>query len=263
MLPFKLVIPPSRGGNGRRRPRRPAIGMSLTCTQAQSSRLHAAGIKNLALGISDVGPGGVRFVASEPLKAPCHLNLQIRDEASGEMLEATGEVAWVATRRLDGREMYLVGVKFDKILTPPAKCARFFERKAASRPAPPAPKPRAANRFSVSDCDVVLERDHRFRAQESPGNLAHRLLDLSRTGAQVVCTNPLKRGDRVRLTVNLRNFHDIISVEAETVWVRSPRPAEGSGWKVGLAFGTLDHAQQRKLQTLESWFGGAPPGNAL
>lgn len=253
MLPFKLDLPGWRGGNARRRARRPAQGLTLTCTRSALSRLHAGTLKNLAVELQDVGSGGVRFVASEPLPVPCPLELQIRKEDSGEVLQARGEIAWVKTRSLDGRPVHVVGVKFDEIQTPPETCARFFESPPLDSP----PRRRAAGRFPIADCEVTLVRDERSRAPVNPRNLASRLLDLSRTGAQVVCTGSVKPGERVRLTVRLEKLHDTFTAEAEAAWVRHAG-LTGGGCKVGLAFGSLDHAQQRKLESLESWFCGKP-----
>jgi hypothetical protein len=254
VLPFKLDLPPWRGGNARRRARRPAKGLSLTCTRPALSRLHAG--RNLALELQDVGSGGVRFVASEPLPVPCPLELQIRKEDSGEVLHARGEIAWVKSRNLNGREVHVVGVKFDEVQTPPEACARFFESRAVT-PLDAPPRRRVAGRFRITDCEVTLVRNERSRAPENPANLASKLLDLSRTGAQVACTESLTRGERVRLTLRLEKLNDTFTAEAEAAWVRHAG-LSGGGCKAGLAFGSLDHAQQRKLQSLESWFCGKP-----
>ena len=266
-LPFKLAVPPLAGRHARRRPRHPAKGLSLNCMQRPVSRSYAGSLRNVAVELQDVGWGGVRFVASEPLQAASPLNLQIREETSGEVLHARGEVAWVRTQREGEREFHVVGVKFAEILTDPTKCGRFLgelpkPQVPEAPPAKPAPQRRGGNRFPISDCEVVLERDHRFRAQEKPGNLASRLLDLSRSGAQVVITEPLRRGDRVRLTVILKKYQDVFTAEAETVWSRNHQAAEDRTWKVGLAFGSLDHSQERKLQSLERWFAGASTSRA-
>jgi PilZ domain-containing protein len=228
------------------------------------SSSYSGTLRNIAVELQDVGWGGVRFVANEPVQPSGTLALMIREETSGEVLHARGEVAWVRTQKMEDREVHVVGVKFDQILAPPSKCARFFGEDAKPEPqardvpsAKPPRKRRAGGRFPVSDCEVVLERDHRFRAPKTPGNLASGLLDLSRSGAQVVCSQPLSRGDRVRLTVILKKFQDIFTAEAETVWVRTFRPIENRSWKVGLAFSTLDHSQERKIESLEKWFGHA------
>lgn len=264
MLPFNLVIPPSRGGSNRKRPRRPAKGMTLTCTRVAPSRLHG-GHRNLAVELRDVGAGGVRFVASELLEVPCSLSIQLRDDATGAAIQAQGETAWTQTRQVDGRDVHVVGAKFDKILSLPADSAWFFDGVVASKAkpwetpaAPPAHKRRSADRFSVADNDVILERDFRFRESRKAGNLATRLLDLSRSGAQVVCFEAVARGERMRLTVNLRTLQEIFTAEGETVWVRSPAAGDSGRWHVGLAFGSLNHAQLRQLQAMERWFRGRP-----
>jgi hypothetical protein len=257
VLPFKLYIPPSPRRSGRKISRHPATGLTLTCTRILPSRLHGPSTSNLAVELRDVAPGGLRFVASEPLQVPCPVHLQVREERSGSSLQARGETTWTETRRENGKDVILVGARFTEVLTPPAQSAWYFEGRFAPPPAAKrAPKPRAAKRFSIPDCGVTLERDHRFRKSERAGNLASRLLDLSRSGAQVVCVDPVSRGERMRLTVDFRTFNDIFTAEAETVWSRSSAAAGNRDWRVGLSFGELSHAQRRQLQTLESWFQG-------
>jgi hypothetical protein len=62
----------------------------------------------------------------------------------------------------------------------------------------------------------------------------------------------------MRLTLILKTLQEIFTAEAEAVWVRYPAPGDDGGWHVGLAFGALNHAQQRQMQGLERWFRGTP-----
>lgn len=252
VLPFRLDLPPPPGKNSRRQPRRKASGLTLTCTRVAITRLAAARNRTLAAQVYDVGRGGVRFTSTEPLEDPGPVDVQIREEATGQVLHARGEVAWIKTHREGDRDLHVVGVKFQEILAPAETCARILDG-TSQAPAAPA-KRRSMDRFSLSDCDVTLERDHRFRTHEPPGNLAVRILDISRSGAQVLCSQRLQRGDRVRLTLNLRSFQDIFTAEAEAVWVRTPGLDSMGQWKVGVSFGALSHEQERKLKAFEAWF---------
>ena len=247
-----------RGREGRFRPRRSAQGLTLTCTRPAVASHPAVEGVNLSLELRDVGWGGVLFVASQPLQAPCPLSLQLREESTGEVLTAKGEVAWSQTRLADGRVIHLVGARFDEIFTPPAKCSRFFEEPASGKRARNAEassqRPRDADRFPVDECEVTLYRDKRPGLFRRPENLALELLDLSRTGAQVTSKAALKVGEKVRLTVHLKKFKDTFEVEAETAWSRFPVPHEGLAWRAGLEFGALDGPRKRLLESMESWF---------
>ena len=55
----------------------------------------------------------------------------------------------------------------------------------------------------------------------------------------------------------MRSLQEIFTAEAEVAWVRHPGIGQESNWRVGLAFQTLDHAQERRLLSLEHWFQGA------
>jgi hypothetical protein len=196
-------------------------------------------------------------VASEPLPFPCPLHLRIQDDSTGESLRATGQAAWAETRRINGREVHVVGVRFDEVLAPPGCCTRFF--KDESPKPPPAPVSgvalrRSTNRFPVAACSVRVHRKRRFALLGNRVNLATKLHDLSRAGAHVVCTEAVKPGERVRLVVHLEKFHDTFEADAVAVWVRFPAPHEGLGWRIGLAFDELDPARARLLASMESWF---------
>lgn len=257
--PFQLSLPPHRPRDSRRRPRRAARGLSLTCTRAQTTQFAAAAARNLAVGLQDVGWGGLRFTAVEPPADAGPLEIRIREEASGTLLHARGVVVWMKPRREDGRVVHDVGVRFQEVLAPPETCSRFFDVASNDLAAGSTTvRKRRMERFGISDSDVVLEFDSRFRSGPRPGNLALGLVDLSRTGAQVACREPLKPGDRVRLTVNLRSFGDVFSAEAQAVWIKPPATPGSASWRAGLSFCTLDKAQERRLQTFERWF--AQPG---
>ena len=256
------VVPPARGGDSRRRPRRLARGLTLTCTRASLSR--ASNPPNLSRELIDVGWGGVRFVCSEAVQLPCPVNLQIRDEASGEVFHARGEVAWVQARTRDGRESWIAGARFDEVLTPASKCALFFEgRRPGESESDTLPRPgqmrRARDRFPIDGCEATVTRPPSFWKLSKPANLARALVDLSRTGAQVVCTEPLKPGERVQVAVHLSKFKDTFEAEARVVWVAAATTAAGRAWRVGLEFGGLDRPRQVLLGSMESWYAHRGP----
>ena len=261
-LPFRLVVPTPGVRSARRQRRKPARGLTLVCMRVQPSRLHGPAVKNINVDFRDAGAGGVRFVSSEAVAVGSLLDLQVREDATGRVLAARGETTWIETRGENGRDVHLVGVRFIEILTSRADASWFFDDFAGSPMGPaqvPAPvqQKRGPDRFAVGGCEVTLERDHRFRGSAKAGNLAIRILDLSRSGAQVLCGHPLGRGERVRLTIDVRSLQEIFTAEAEVVWVRHPGIGQEFNWRVGLAFQTLDHSQERRLLSLEHWFQGA------
>ncbi|HZL71854.1 MAG TPA: PilZ domain-containing protein [Planctomycetota bacterium] len=255
MKPFQLSLPPLRPKDSRRTPRRAAGGLSLTCTRAQATRLGAGAARNLAVALKDVGWGGLRFTATERPADSGPLEIRIREEGSGTLLHARGVVVWVKTRSEEGREIHDVGIRFQEVLAPAETCSRFFDVVSSDPTAGNTTvRRRRMDRFGIGDGDVVLEFDNRFRSDPRPGNLALGLVDLSRRGAQVACREPLKPGDRVRLTVRLRSFGDVFTADAEAVWIRPPASPGGTSWRAGLSFCGLDYAKGRQLQTFERFF---------
>jgi hypothetical protein len=234
----------------------------LTCTRPQASRIAAGAAPNLALALRDVGRGGLGFTTSELPTDAIPLEIRIRENATGTLLHARGVVIWVKSRREDGREIYDVGVQFREVLAPAETCSRFLDAMShETAAASTTVRRRRMDRFGISDGDVVLELDARFRSAPNPGNLALGLVDLSRSGAQVNCREPLKPGERVRLTVHLHSFGDDFTAEATAVWVRQRMSTGGASWRAGLSFCRLAPAQERLLLTFERWFSG-PEGKA-
>lgn len=260
--PFPQSFPPHRPKDSRRHLRRHAGGFSLTCTRAQTTHIGAGAARNLAVALRDVGRGGLGFTADE-LPPDAHpLEIRIREESTGTLLHARGVVVWVKTRREGDRDIHDVGVRFQEVLAPAETCSRFLDG-LSNDPAAASTtlRRRRMDRFGIGDGDVLLEFDPRFRSAPARGNLAFGLVDLSRSGAQVVCGVPLKPGDRVRLTVHLRSFGDDFMADASTVWVRPRTSASGDSWHAGLTFCELDREQERRLQTFERWY-TRPPENA-
>jgi c-di-GMP-binding flagellar brake protein YcgR len=225
--------------------------LSVTCTRRQTTRFTEGAAPNLALALKDLGRGGLAFTAAE-LPPDAHpVEIRIREDATGTMLHARGVVAWVRPRREREHEVYDVGVRFQEILAPAETCARFLDGVAPAAAGATTIRKRRMDRFGITDGDVVVEFDPRFRQVGTKQNLAKGLIDLSRGGAQVACRELLKPGDRVQLTIHLRSFGDVFKAEARTMWVRQ---GSDTSWRAGLSFCALDHAQERRLQTFERWF---------
>jgi len=259
--PNRPVLPPGRKADTRRRVRRGGAGFVLTCTHVTATRGHTALRPNLALELRDLGWGGIQFVATDPLRPPCALSVQIKDPSTGGIFHARGNVTWCDTRRVVGREIHVVGVKFDEIYTPMATCTWFFQ--GPEPPAPAAspvigaglPNPRRRReRFPVDDYFVSVSRETPYGSSAKPVNLAFRLVDLSLTGAQVVCTDLLDPGSKVRFILHLNRFSDMLQTTAEVVWSRRTASRGGRAWSVGLQFKFLDRNAQKLLEYMMNWF---------
>jgi Tfp pilus assembly protein PilZ len=255
------VLPPGRKDDTRRRARRGGAGLVLACTHVSETRIHSGPRPNLALELRDLGWGGLQFIAREPLRPPCGLSVQIKDPSTGDMFHARGTVTWCDTRRVVGGEIHVVGIKFDEIYTPVSRCAWFFQG-----PEPPAPNPgealakaganprRRQERFPVDDYFVSVCREGPFGSRGKPVNLAFRLVDLSRTGAQVVCTEQVDPGAKVRFILHLNRFSDMLQTDAEVVWIRRAASRGGRAWSLGIQFKLIDRAAQKLLEYMMNWF---------
>ena len=133
---------------------------------------------------------------------------------------------------------------------------------AAPSQEPDAPKKPAASRalnrrnhvrFGVDGARVELHEKRWVPLPFGAGNKGRRLVDLSKGGACLVSTVPLKPGAKVRLRVHLEKYDDQIELSAEVRWCR---PNRGE-FLAGTAFVDLDPEQARKLKIIEGLFTSA------
>jgi hypothetical protein len=116
-----------------------------------SHRLHG-GHRNRR-ELRDVAEGGLRFVATELLEVPCSLTFRSGMTRQRATLVAQGVTAWTETRQVNGKDVHLVGAKFEEILGPQAETAWFSRASSRRNRNPgkcrlkPAHKPRAGPVF--------------------------------------------------------------------------------------------------------------------
>jgi len=259
--PEKPALPPGRKADTRRRARRGGAGFVVTCTHVTETRGHTGLRQNLAIELRDIGWGGIQFISTDPLRPPCPLSVQIKDPSTGGIFHARGNVTWCDTRRVIDAEMHVVGVKFDEIYTPMATCSWFFQGPEPAEPKTPAaflssngnPR-RRRERFPVDDYFVSVTRETPYGSSAKPLNLAFRLVDLSLSGAQVVCTELLDPGSRVGFLLHLNRFSDMLQTTAEVVWSRRTASRGGRAWSIGLQFKLLDRGAHKLLEYMMNWF---------
>src|SRR5262245_35225405 len=221
----RSVQPSERKADKRKRPRHVGAGLVLICTHVSETRGLAGIRRNLAVELRNLGWGGIQFVSTEKLQPSCPLSIQIKDPSTGELFHARGHVWWSDTQGAGDNKVNVAGVQFDEIFTPQGTCARFFQG-----PEPP-PSKRLANqgkgagrsrrrheRYPVEDYFVKVFRDVPQGPNSKPVNCAVQLVDFSLSGAQVICTDQLDPGTRVKFVLRMGRFADPFEAGAEVVW---------------------------------------------
>jgi hypothetical protein len=113
------------------------------------------------------------------------------------------------------------------------------------------PERRRHPRFQPDRFRFTLRKKGLLGAIGGGPNLGLGLADLSEGGAQVVCSQELKRGAAVKFSITIEKFGDTVEADGIVQWVQS---VSGERWRCGLLFGDLTPDARRKLANNASWF---------
>ncbi len=254
----------------RKHPRRQTDGMTLTAYRTQPMAAYKPR-RNIGAAILDISAGGCRLRITEQVESGASLTIELRELSTGDLFHAHGTVRWIEPKET----AWLAGVQFVEIFTPLAKRDKFFLGKAALH-ATPAREPgagsyaqvaprtpaqgtaaaasSAAARFKVDDYVVTAFRTGLLSSVGLRKNLATAVVDLSRTGVQVVCVEKLPTGTRVAFMLHLNKFADTFETESEVVWVKEGKEGGETVWFTGLQFGPMAPAKQKLVDYMMSWF---------
>jgi hypothetical protein len=116
---------------------------------------------------------------------------------------------------------------------------------------PDGPERRQHARFAPDKYRLSLKKSGIGGLLGKGADLGSTLVDLSENGAQVVSTQALKPGAKVKVIVFLEKFGDSIDAEGTVRWVRAGKPDR---WHCGLLFSGLSDDDRRKLANNASWF---------
>jgi c-di-GMP-binding flagellar brake protein YcgR len=238
-------------------PRRIIAGVDLFCHRVSQSPIPQPRA-NIGQEIVDISAGGVRLRLTEPVAQGERLSVELKDRRSGESFRARGEVRWAAARRTAPASSYYAGIQFSEVYTPVGQREKFT---VGTLPLPggeevvlkPSEK-RQASRFQVDDYMVTLLRQGTLASEGLKRNLARQILDLSRTGVQLLLSESLDAGCLVRFTLHMNSLGDALETGAEVRWCRPAPEVAGSNYKAGLRFVNLSDDRRKKIDFLYKWF---------
>jgi hypothetical protein len=113
---------------------------------------------------------------------------------------------------------------------------------------------RRAERFQVDDYVVTVFRAGLLSSVGIRKNLATEVVDLSRSGAQIVMVEKMTVGSKISFTLHLNKFADTFESEAEVVWVKEGPTPDGVGWFTGINFTSITAEKRKLIDYMMSWF---------
>jgi c-di-GMP-binding flagellar brake protein YcgR len=247
----------------RKHPRRSTEGMTLTCYRTQPMAAYQPR-RNIGEAVLDISAGGCRVRITEHILQGAGLTIELKD--GDDKFHAHGQVRWIEPKDVGGRAAFIAGVQFSEILTPLTKREKFFLGKAALAAVPAAettprggtrvttPTVGPAARFKVDDYVVTAFRAGLLSTVGLRKNLAMEVVDLSRTGAQIVSMEKLPLGTRVSFTLHLNKFADTFETDADVIWTKEGKDATGTFYYTGLQFGEMAPAKAKLVEYMMSWF---------
>ncbi|HYE97756.1 MAG TPA: PilZ domain-containing protein [Planctomycetota bacterium] len=84
-------------------------------------------------------------------------------------------------------------------------------------------------------------------------NKARAVLNLSEGGALVVVHEPVPRGSKVRVRVEMERYQDVFVADGVVRWC-AKHPRKDGFHQLGVQFTNLSDAQARKLTKMREWF---------
>ena len=239
----------------------PSRGLEVRCASAEHADRHDERY-NLATRIIDVSARGACLVTVGRLRkgVPVTVDLFVPNRAARFRSKAT--VQWSTTVESRGRVAHVAGLYFDRLFTP-ERPAKKEKPAAAHEPRPGrlipsrGPEPmRKHKRFSPEEVSLVCLSRGLLRTLGLATNTGRRLKDLSRGGAQIVCSRKLKPGDRVDLRLEFGRSE--LNIEAEGVirWCRRDTASLEPRYLAGVVFKNLPEGSERSLRAIERTFIG-------
>ena len=161
----------------------------------------------------------------------------------------------------------MAGLYFDRVFRPgvPVKPqgapARPPVAPARPQPAPPvqanSPEPvRAHKRFSPGEVTLVCLPRGLLRSFGLAANKGRQVKDLSRGGAQIICSQKLKPGQHVDLRLEFRRTELTLEAEGVIRWCRRDTTSLEPRYLAGVVFKNLPEGSERSLRAIEGAFIG-------
>jgi len=243
----------------------PIKGLEVRCTSTADAG-GGEGSYNFASRILDVSSHGACLVTVGRLRKGVPVAIDLFVPHTGVRFRSKATVQWSTTVESRGREAHVAGFYFDRVfrpgvpMKPPAASAappRSTRSHAPEPTQPSSPEPvRAHKRFSPGKVSLVCLPRGLLRTFGLAANKARGLKDLSRGGAQIICSKRLKPGQPVDLRLEFRRAELTLEAEAVVRWCRRDTTSLEPRFLAGVVFKNLPEGSERSLRAIEGTFIG-------
>lgn len=208
---------------------------------------------HLVTRVMDVSACGACLVTSGRLREGTPVAVDILLPNGDPCFQSLAKVRWSMTLESNGQTAHIAGLQFDRVFRlAPAENPEHPSRVIARSPEPR----RAHKRFSPEEVDLVCLPHDFLRLLGLARNTGRRLKDLSRGGAQIVCSRKLRPGRRVELRLEFRRAQEAIRATGVVRWCLRDTASLEPRYLAGVAFEKLPADSERSLRAVERAFLG-------
>ena len=223
---------------------------SVACTSAEIGQLGSDSY-NLAVRLLDTSASGACLVTKGRLREGIRVMVGVVLPRQKAKIMSRAVVRWSTTVESRGRTAHVAGLQFERNHSelapekPPPTKSEILRSKEPQR---------RHRRFAPEKVEIVCLPRGLLRKLGVKSNSAKGLRNLSLGGAQIVCSQKLKPGEPVDLTLQFRYPATTVTAEGIVRWCRRDTLSLEPRWNVGVVFKQMDPASDGRLKTVEAVF---------
>jgi PilZ domain-containing protein len=212
---------------------------------------------NLATEVVDFSAGGICVITVGRLRESALVTVELALPKSEARFKTMAVVRWTDAVESAGRVSYVAGLQFNRPLEQTLDPGEV--RKSRKPAASSHEEERSYKRFAPEDIEIVCVERGVLKSLGLAPNTGRRLKDLSRSGAQIICSRKLKPGQRVDLRLEFKRGADPIEAEALVRWCEKDTSSSESRYLAGVHFEKLPPGSDRRLLEVERAYLGTEP----
>lgn len=231
----------------RRNQRIPAKEAQVACTSAGFAKPGSASY-NLAVRLLDTSATGACLVTKGRLREGIPVVVGIIFPSQNARVMSKAVVRWSTTVESKGRTAHVAGIQFENPIDSlgPKRAAKGGTKNGEPQ--------RRHKRFTPEKVDIVCVPPGLLTKLGVKSNAAKGLKNLSLGGAQIICNEKLKMGDRVDLMLQFNYPRTSVRAVGVVRWCRRDTLSLEPRWNVGVIFKDMDQGSEGRLRTVEAVF---------
>lgn len=241
------------GPERRRHDRVPRKDASIAVTSAEFAPA-GSGTYNLAVKLLDTSASGACLVTKGRLREGIPVTVGILLPRHGTRVMCKAKVRWSTTIESKGRTAHVAGLQFERPVSELGPTVPTPSGTKSSATLTSKEPQRRHPRFAPEQVDIVCLPRGFLRKLGVKSNSARSLKNVSLGGAQIVCSQKLKAGELVDLTLQFRYPATTVAAEGVVRWCRRDTLSLEPRWLVGVVFKRMAPDADGRLKTVEAVF---------